>query len=92
MTATYSASSAMARMSASSASGTIHRSLSWIVEAALQNRTSQFILDGEALVLRRDGIPDFDALQSRAATTTSSFMPSTSELEVGASARLAFKV
>jgi bifunctional non-homologous end joining protein LigD len=37
----------------------------WIAEAALQNRTSRFVLDGEAVVLRPDGISDFDAIQSR---------------------------
>ena len=37
----------------------------WIVEAALKNRTKQFIIDGEAVVLGVDGISDFDALQSR---------------------------
>ena len=37
----------------------------WIVEAALQNRVSQFVIDGEAVVLGPDGISDFDALQSR---------------------------
>jgi ATP-dependent DNA ligase len=37
----------------------------WIVEAALQNRHRQFVIDGEAVVLGVDGISDFDALQSR---------------------------
>jgi hypothetical protein len=37
----------------------------WIVEAALQNRHPQFVIDGEAVVLGVDGISDFDALQSR---------------------------
>jgi bifunctional non-homologous end joining protein LigD len=37
----------------------------WIVEAALKNRIKQFIIDGEAVILGVDGIPDFNALHSR---------------------------
>ena len=37
----------------------------WIVESALKNRMKQFIIDGEAVVLGVDGIPDFNALHSR---------------------------
>ncbi|UFW48531.1 MULTISPECIES: hypothetical protein [Bradyrhizobium] len=37
----------------------------WIVETALKIRTTQFILDGEAVVLNVDGRSDFDALYSR---------------------------
>jgi ATP-dependent DNA ligase len=37
----------------------------WIVEAALKNRTKQFVIDGEAVVLCVDGMPDFNALHSR---------------------------
>src|SRR6516225_10592572 len=37
----------------------------WIVESALKNRTRQFVLDGEAVVLGVDGVSDFDALYSR---------------------------
>jgi bifunctional non-homologous end joining protein LigD len=37
----------------------------WIVESALQNRIRQFVIDGEAVVLGVDGIPDFNALHSR---------------------------
>ena len=37
----------------------------WIVEAALKNRVKQFVIDGEAVVLGVDGVPDFDALHSR---------------------------
>ena len=37
----------------------------WIVEAALKNRIKQFVIDGEAVVLGVDGIPDFNALHSR---------------------------
>lgn len=36
-----------------------------IVEAALQNRQKQFVVDGEAVVLGVDGISDFEALHSR---------------------------
>jgi bifunctional non-homologous end joining protein LigD len=37
----------------------------WIVEAARKNRIKQFVIDGEAVVLGVDGIPDFNALHSR---------------------------
>jgi bifunctional non-homologous end joining protein LigD len=37
----------------------------WIVEAALKNWQKQFIIDGEAVILGVDGIPDFNALHSR---------------------------
>jgi ATP-dependent DNA ligase len=37
----------------------------WILEAALKNRQKQFIIDGEAVILGIDGIPDFNALHSR---------------------------
>jgi bifunctional non-homologous end joining protein LigD len=36
----------------------------WIVEAARRNRTKRFVIDGEAVVLRLDGIADFNALHS----------------------------
>jgi bifunctional non-homologous end joining protein LigD len=36
----------------------------WIVEAALQNRQKQFVIDGEAVILGVDGVSDFDALHS----------------------------
>jgi bifunctional non-homologous end joining protein LigD len=36
----------------------------WIVEAALKNRQKRFVLDGEAVVLSLDGMPDFNALHS----------------------------
>jgi bifunctional non-homologous end joining protein LigD len=36
----------------------------WIVEAALKNRTKQFVIDGEAVVLGVDGICDFNALHA----------------------------
>jgi bifunctional non-homologous end joining protein LigD len=36
-----------------------------IVEAALKNRTSSFVIDGEAVLLGVDGISDFDGLHSR---------------------------
>jgi bifunctional non-homologous end joining protein LigD len=36
----------------------------WIAEAALKNRTKQFVIDGEAVVLGVTGISDFEALYS----------------------------
>jgi len=36
----------------------------WIVEAALKNRRKQFVIDGEAVILGPDGMPDFNALHS----------------------------
>jgi bifunctional non-homologous end joining protein LigD len=36
----------------------------WIVEAARRNKSKQFVIDGEAVVLGIDGISDFDALHS----------------------------
>jgi bifunctional non-homologous end joining protein LigD len=36
-----------------------------IVEAALRNRTTSFVLDGEAVLLGVDGISDFNGLPSR---------------------------
>ncbi|MCK1670376.1 RNA ligase family protein [Bradyrhizobium sp. 150] len=37
----------------------------WIVESALKNRESHFVIDGEAVVLGVDGVSDFNALHSR---------------------------
>jgi bifunctional non-homologous end joining protein LigD len=36
----------------------------WIIEAARKNRSRQFVIDGEAVVLGVDGISDFAALHS----------------------------
>jgi bifunctional non-homologous end joining protein LigD len=36
-----------------------------IVEAALRNRTTSFVIDGEAVLLGVDGISDFNGLHSR---------------------------
>jgi bifunctional non-homologous end joining protein LigD len=36
-----------------------------IVESALRNRTTHFVIDGEAVLLGVDGISDFNALHSR---------------------------
>jgi bifunctional non-homologous end joining protein LigD len=36
-----------------------------IVEAALRNRSSSFVIDGEAVLLGVDGISDFNGLHSR---------------------------
>jgi bifunctional non-homologous end joining protein LigD len=41
------------------------RRFPWIVEAALKNRRSQFVIDGEAVVLGVNGVSDFNALHSR---------------------------
>lgn len=46
----------------------------WIVEAALKNRVKQFVIDGEAVILGVDGVPDFNALQMARCSS----MPSTS--------------
>jgi bifunctional non-homologous end joining protein LigD len=37
----------------------------WIVESALKNRQKHFVIDGEAVILGVDGVPDFNALHSR---------------------------
>ena len=37
----------------------------WIVESALKNRVKQFVIDGEAVIIGADGVPDFNALHSR---------------------------
>jgi ATP dependent DNA ligase-like protein len=36
----------------------------WIAESALKNRTRQFVIDGEVVVLGVDGVSDFEALYS----------------------------
>ena len=36
----------------------------WIVESALRNRTKQFVIDGDAVVLGVDGNSNFDALHT----------------------------
>src|SRR6266481_3617007 len=36
-----------------------------IVEAALKNRTTSFVIDGEAVLLGVDGVSDFNGLHSR---------------------------
>jgi ATP-dependent DNA ligase len=36
-----------------------------IVEAALKNRSTSFVIDGEAVLLGVDGVSDFDGLHSR---------------------------
>ena len=40
------------------------RRFPWIVEAALRNRSKQFVIDGEAVILGVNGISDFNALHS----------------------------
>ena len=41
------------------------RRFPWIVETARKIRKTQFIIDGEAVVLGVDGISDFNGLHSR---------------------------
>ena len=41
------------------------RRFPWIAETARKIRKTQFIIDGEAVVLGVDGISDFNALHSR---------------------------
>jgi ATP-dependent DNA ligase len=36
-----------------------------IVDAALRIKTSSFLIDGEVVIARDDGTPDFHALRSR---------------------------
>ena len=48
-----------------------------IVEAALRNRNSSFVVDGEAVLLGVDGVSDFNGLHSRRTMPRSSSMPST---------------
>jgi hypothetical protein len=40
------------------------RRFPWIVAGARKNRASQFVIDGEAVILGVDGVSDFDALHS----------------------------
>jgi ATP-dependent DNA ligase len=49
-----------------------------IVEAALKNRASSFVIDGEAMLLGIDGVSDFNGLHSPSTMTKSSFTPSIS--------------
>jgi len=49
-----------------------------IVEAALRNRQTSFVIDGEAVLLGVDGISDFTACTRAGMTTRSSFTPSIS--------------
>jgi ATP-dependent DNA ligase len=37
----------------------------WIVEAAGKLRATSFVIDGEGVILRQDGVSDFDRLHSR---------------------------
>jgi bifunctional non-homologous end joining protein LigD len=49
-----------------------------ITEAALRNRNTSFVIDGEAVLLGVDGISDFNGLHSRKHDRKSNSMPSTS--------------
>jgi len=42
----------------------LQQSIPLIVEAALRNRTTPFVIDGEAVLLGVDGISDFNGLHS----------------------------
>jgi bifunctional non-homologous end joining protein LigD len=44
-----------------------------IVEAALCDRQTSFVIDGEAVLLRVDGISDFNGLHSESMTARRSF-------------------
>jgi bifunctional non-homologous end joining protein LigD len=47
-----------------------------IVEAALRNRVTSFVIDGEAVLLGVDGVSDFDGLHSVGMTPRCSSIPS----------------
>jgi ATP-dependent DNA ligase len=49
-----------------------------IVEAALKNRATSFVIDGEAMLLGIDGVSDFNGLHSRKHDDASSSTPSIS--------------
>ena len=48
-----------------------------IVNAALRIKATSFLIDGEAVIARDDGMPDFRALRSRSRATTRCCTPST---------------
>jgi bifunctional non-homologous end joining protein LigD len=50
----------------------------WIIEAALKNRQKQFVIDGEAVILGLDGVPDFTPCIRASTMTKCNFTPSTS--------------
>ena len=49
----------------------------WIVEAALKNRQSRFVIDGEAVILGIGGRSDFNALHSNRQNDQVHYVPST---------------
>jgi hypothetical protein len=53
------------------------RRFPWIAEAALRNRSKQFVIDGEAVVLSVNGISDFNALHSGKQNAEVQLAPST---------------
>jgi ATP-dependent DNA ligase len=55
--------------------GCDHERYPLIVEAAMRNRSSSFVIDGEAVLLGIDGISDFDGLRSRKYDHEASFTP-----------------
>jgi bifunctional non-homologous end joining protein LigD len=58
-----------------------------IAEAALRNRNSSFVIDGEAVLLGVDDISDFDGLHSRRHDDEVQFYASISWLSEGRQAR-----
>ena len=48
----------------------------WIVESALKNRQTRFVIDGEAIVRGVDGYSDFNALHSGKHNAAVEMMPS----------------
>jgi bifunctional non-homologous end joining protein LigD len=48
-----------------------------IVEAALRNRSTSFVIDGEAVLVGVDGVSDFDGCIRASMTQRCSSMPST---------------
>jgi ATP-dependent DNA ligase len=55
----------------------------WIAETARKIRKTQFIIDGEAVVLGVDGISDFNPCTPASTTTKSSSTPSTAWRSAG---------
>src|SRR6476646_449617 len=54
-----------------------------ITEAALRNRNSSFVIDGEAALLGVDGRSDFGGLQSRQSSTPSTVSLATARISAG---------
>jgi ATP-dependent DNA ligase len=54
-----------------------------IIEAARKIRQRRFVLDGEAVVLGVDGVPDFNALHSRQQASEGIFVRPFEQGEIG---------